>query len=418
MRSSTSSLIAFLAATGGLSYPSQPNPINPIRQIKQIQLGPRPYFLVDKMSDGPLKTDLLSCQDLDMKPSTWSIGHRGGAPLQFPEHSRESNLAGARMGAGTLECDVAFTKDLELVCRHSQCDLHTTTNIVTVPELNSKCTQPFRPAADGKPASANCCTSDITLAEFKTLCAKMDGFNASATNAEDYLKGTPSWRTDLYAKCGTVMEHSEHIALVEALGLRHSPELKQPMVPMPFQGEYTKEMYAQQLIDNYKKAGVPASRVLAQTFEYDVALYWLKLDPDFGRNTILLDESGDTPETYDGAVANLTEYAEAGVQIVAPPLYYLVESQNGSIVPSKYAKRAKELGLNIITWSLERSGPLAGVHANGDYFYTSIKDIVTGDGDLYELVDVLYKQVGVVGMFSDWSATTTFYATCFRVGVQ
>lgn len=172
-------------------------------------------------------------------------------------------------------------------------------------------------------------------------------------------------------------------------------------------------MYAQQLIDNYKKAGV-----LAQTFEYDVALYWLESDPKFGGNAILLDESGNTPETYDGAIANLTRYAEDGVQIVAPPLYYLVESQNGTIVPSEYAKRANALGLKIITWSLERSGPLAGVHANGDYYYTSVKDIVTGDGDMYELVDVLHKQVGVVGMFSDWAATTTLYANCFRIDVE
>ncbi|EQL02646.1 glycerophosphoryl diester phosphodiesterase family protein [Ophiocordyceps sinensis CO18] len=405
----SSSLLACLAAADhvlGLACPARTN------AIKQIELGPRPYFLVDKMSDGPLKTNLSAFENQDMKPSAWSIGHRGGAPLHFPEHSKESNLAGARMGAGTLECDVAFTKDLELVCRHSQCDLHTTTDIVTVPELNAKCTQPFQPAANGTPASAKCCTSDITLAEFKTLCAKMDGFNATATNANERALpagaqncmplAAPSWTTP-----------STFIALVEELGLRHSPELKQPMVPMPFQGNYTKEMYAQQLIDNYKKAGV-----LAQTFEYDVALYWLESDPKFGGNAILLDESGNTPETYDGAIANLTRYAEDGVQIVAPPLYYLVESQNGTIVPSEYAKRANALGLKIITWSLERSGPLAGVHANGDYYYTSVKDIVTGDGDMYELVDVLHKQVGVVGMFSDWAATTTFYANCFRIDVE
>jgi len=48
------------------------------------------------------------------------------------------------MGAGILECDVTFTKDLELVCRHSQCDLHTTTNILTTP-LAAKCSVPFSP---------------------------------------------------------------------------------------------------------------------------------------------------------------------------------------------------------------------------------------------------------------------------------
>ena len=41
----------------------------------------------------------------------FSIGHRGGGPLQFPEHTKESHEAGARMGAGILECDVTFTSD-------------------------------------------------------------------------------------------------------------------------------------------------------------------------------------------------------------------------------------------------------------------------------------------------------------------
>jgi glycerophosphoryl diester phosphodiesterase len=28
------------------------------------------------------------------------------------------------------------------------------------------------------------------------------------------------------------------------------------------------------------------------------------------------------------------------------------------------------------------------------------------------VLDVLAKQVGVIGVFSDWPATTTFYANC------
>lgn len=35
------------------------------------------------------------------------------------------------------------------------------------------------------------------------------------------------------------------------------------------------------------------------------------------------------------------------------------------------------------------------------------------DGDLYELVHVLAEDVGVLGIFSDWSATVTYYANCF-----
>ena len=48
----------------------------------------------------------------------------------------------AQMGAGVLECDVTFTKDKELVCRHAQNDLHTTTNILAT-DLASTCVTPF-----------------------------------------------------------------------------------------------------------------------------------------------------------------------------------------------------------------------------------------------------------------------------------
>src|SRR5258708_10315624 len=123
---------------------------------REAQIGPRPFYLVDKMKDGRLKTRLSTCTG-PVHKTDFSIAHRG-APLQFPEHSKESYLAAARMGAGVIECDVTFTKDRQLVCRHSQCDLHTTTNILSVPALAAKCSQPFSPAdpATSKKATAKC----------------------------------------------------------------------------------------------------------------------------------------------------------------------------------------------------------------------------------------------------------------------
>lgn len=390
---------------------------NGVKPIKQIDLGPRPFFLVDDMDDGPLKKKLNACKEKKQRTSDFSIGHRGGGTLLIPEESKESNMAGARMGAGVLECDVAFTKDRELVCRHAQCDLHTTTNIVTIPELNKKCTKPFAPAKDGKDASAKCCTSDITLKEFKTLCSKMDAFNASATTPEDFLGGIPDWRTELYATCGEVLSHQEHIELTDALGLLFTPELKTPEVKMPFEGDYTQEMYAQQMIDDYKKAGIDPSRVWPQSFLYDDILFWLDKEPEFGKQAVYLDETGETPETFPLAVGNLTRIKDDGVKIVAPPINYLLTVEDGKIVPSDYAVRAKELDLEIITWSLERSGPLAEVEKNGDYYYNTFAEAVKKDGDMYVVVDVLAQQVGVSKMFSDWSSTVTFYANCFDLGL-
>ncbi|MDV3243005.1 MAG: glycerophosphodiester phosphodiesterase, partial [Methylocaldum sp.] len=185
---------------------------------QSVQLGPRPFFLVNDMEDGELKNELRRCAKGPFKKTDFSIGHRGAA-LQFPEHTKESYEAAARMGAGILECDVTFTKDKELVCRHAQNDLHTTTNILAIPELAAKCTKPFSPAtfdASGNlltPATAECRTSDITLAEFKTLRGKMDASNPRARTVEEYLGGTANFRTDLYADptSGTLLTHKESI---------------------------------------------------------------------------------------------------------------------------------------------------------------------------------------------------------------
>ena len=95
-------------------------------------LGPRPLYLVDDMDKSPLKDALQECAAGPFYPTDFSIGHRGAA-MQFPEHTRESYIAAAQMGAGIVECDVTFTKDMELVCRHSQCDLHTTCLLYTSP---------------------------------------------------------------------------------------------------------------------------------------------------------------------------------------------------------------------------------------------------------------------------------------------
>ena len=185
------------------------------------------------MDDGPLKVELKKCTG-PFNKSDFSIGHRGAA-MQFPEHTRESYVAAAKMGAGVIECDVTFTKDKQLVCRHSQCDLHTTTNILAVPELAAKCTRPFTPAQFDpktgkliKKASAKCCTSDITLAEFRTLKGKMDASNPRATTVEEYMDATPSWRTDLYSAKGTLMTHAESIELFKNLGAKMTPRTEKP----------------------------------------------------------------------------------------------------------------------------------------------------------------------------------------------
>ncbi|KAI1941302.1 hypothetical protein LOZ66_001816 [Ophidiomyces ophidiicola] len=382
--------------------------------IRNIQVGARPDWLVNKMADGPLKRKLQSCSEKRPCKTDFTISHRG-APLQFPEHTMEGLYAAARMGAGIIECDVTFTKDRQLVCRHSQCDLHTTTNVLTIPELAKKCTTPFTPATDGKPAAAKCCTSDFTLAEFRTLCGKMDSFNRTAKTPEDFQGGVADWRTTLYDQfCGTLYTHKEYIQFIDTLGLKFTPELKTPEVKMPYEGDYTQEKYAQQMIDEYKAARIHPSRVFAQSFLADDIYYWGRREPDFAKQAVFLDERVDTPAGYKTAVADMDKLAQKGVRIVAPPIFALLttDAQN-RIVPSDYAKAAKKAGLQIITWSLERSGPLKNVAKTKEYYYQSVLSAVKSDGDMYVVLDVLAREVGIIGIFSDWPATVTYYANCF-----
>lgn len=377
-----------------------------------VQIGPRPFFLVDEMADSDLKTKLQACSAGPFTKSDWSIGHRG-APLQFPEHTEQSYRAAARMGAGILECDVTFTKDRELVCRHAQNDLHTTTNILATP-LAENCTAPFEPASGGGSASAECRASDITLAEFKTLTGKMDAADKKATNVKDYMDGTAGFRTDLYARNGTLMTHAESIALFKELGVKFTPELKSPSVSMPYDGKYTQAAYAQQLIDEYKEAGVPAADVFPQSFNLDDVLYWIKNEPEFGKQAVYLDNSyrdrSWSPEDAGSWRHQMDELKALGVNYIAPPLWVLVKLENGKMVPSLYAEKAKAAGLEIITWTAERSGFLRD---GGGWYYKSVTDAIDNEGDVFELMHVLHQEVGVAGIFSDWPATTTYYANCF-----
>lgn len=380
---------------------------------ESANLGPRPAYLVNNMDDSALKTRLQQCSEGPFERSSFSIGHRGAA-MQFPEHTKESYLAAIEMGAGVVECDVTFTKDKQLVCRHSQNDLHTTTNVLSKPELAKKCTVPFTPAnaATGEDAKAECRTSDFTLAEFKTLKGKMDGANPKATTVEEYMNGTANWRTDLYTQNGTLMTHAESAVLFKTHGVKVTPELKSTAVVMPFNG-FTQEMYAQKLVDELKAAGISASDSYLQSFDLNDVKYWIKNTPSFGKQAVYLDDRVYEQKDFVASKANMKALKDAGVNIIAPPLYALVElDKKNNLVPSNYAKLAKQADLDIIAWTLERSGPLA---QGGGWYYQSVTEGINNDGDAMNMLDVLAQDVGVIGVFSDWPATVTYYANCMNL---
>src|SRR5262245_56187735 len=396
---------------------------------QNVQVGPRPYYLVEAMEDGPLKEALQQCSEKPLRKTDFSIAHRG-APLQFPEHTKQSYEAGARMGAGILECDVTFTSDGELVCRHAQCDLHTTTNILADP-LAANCRVPFTPAefdpvtgARTKAATALCCTSDLTLEQFKSLKGKMDSSDPNATTVEAFMQGNPSFRTELYATGGTLLSHKESIALFDSLDTKFTPELKGvdrvggvPIVHNNGFGDsgLDQEKYARKMIQEYIDAGIDPRDVFPQSFNLNDVLQWVAEFPLFGRQAVYLSDIQSTCKTAPPAVEELQHLKKKGVNILAPPMPALLTTNSANeVVPSIYAERAKKAGLKLISWSAERSGRIVEdvLEGGNNFYYQSTLSALENDGDILRNIDVLAQDVGVIGLFSDWPGTVTYYASC------
>jgi glycerophosphoryl diester phosphodiesterase len=93
-------------------------------------------------------------------------------------------------------------------------------------------------------------------------------------------------------------------------------------------------------------------------------------------------------------------------------MFMLLEAQGTNITASAYAEAARDAGLEIVSWTTERSGRLQP--GGGGFFYQTVASAVRNDGDILTVMDALAQEVGIIGLFSDWPATTTFYANCME----
>jgi glycerophosphoryl diester phosphodiesterase len=212
------------------------------------------------------------------------------------------------------------------------------------------------------------------------------------------------------------MTLEESIALNEKLGVKHTPELKSgnpELIKKIFGGQ---DKYAQKMIDAFKAAGVNPKRVWPQSFNPDDVLYWIKNEPQFGRQAVYLDswDPTVTPPIPRLTNAQLKELRDKGVQIFAPPMPALLAVDGGgNVVPSEYARDIKRFGFDIITWTFERADLRQGASKAGFYYlFDPQGKAIKKDSDMYKALDVLARRVGILGIFSDWPATVTYYANC------
>jgi glycerophosphoryl diester phosphodiesterase len=110
----------------------------------------------------------------------------------------------------------------------------------------------------------------------------------------------------------------------------------------------------------------------------------------------------------------LKQLKKQGVQIIAPPMWALLSvNEANEVVPSEYANDIKKAGLEIITWTFERADLRQGASKAGWYYlFDADGKAIKKDSDMYKALDVLAREVGILGIFSDWPSTVTYYANC------
>ena len=130
------------------------------------------------------------------------------------------------------------------------------------------------------------------------------------------------------------------------------------------------------------------------------------------RSAILLESAESIQDLMDPTT--LKNQRSQGLRWVGAPIFSLIQISGDDFAPSEYAKELISNGFGIIAWTLERSGTLSE-QDKGGWYYQTVQSKITGPGDTYVVLDLLAQKVGVSGVFSDWPATTTYYANCLHL---
>ncbi|KAL7544203.1 LOW QUALITY PROTEIN: hypothetical protein ACHAWF_007582, partial [Thalassiosira exigua] len=387
-----------------------------------VSVGPRPYFLINELdnvgNDGPnvtfchpgLKATLRQCANtlttFRFCPSNFVLGHCGAA-LQFLERTDRGHDVALRMGAGAAECDINLTKDKKLVCCHKRCNLHETTDVLARPRLVAKYSRPFRPVGPTPRASAKCCTTDFTLHEIQNeMYGRMSSRNRQAKTVEEYLSRPPELQTGLYLH-DCPHSHADFVQVVNASGGNFVPEFKSLNGTVLSKLGLTREEFVQMVLDGYENM-TDAERVCLQLFTWE-DLYYLTNRTCYGKHVCpgqepLSDVVRSTPASKElctarrlwrlGNRAGHTHAAGARRAWGRRPYQLRLGGVGGKVGDFGVDPRAIPRDVRVL---IEQSR-LAGT--------------LQTDADLLKVIYVLYKDVSVEAIFTDWPSVVSFYANC------
>jgi glycerophosphoryl diester phosphodiesterase len=130
----------------------------------------------------------------------------------------------------------------------------------------------------------------------------------------------------------------------------------------------------------------------------------------------LFDTNGKQIENRADQLKFFAELRKRKVRIIAPAMPALVGVNGNRVVPSQLAKDLKSMGFDLITWTFERADLRQGASKAGFYYdFDPTGAAIKKDSDMYKALDVLAREVKILGIFSDWPATVTYYANCMNL---
>jgi len=294
--------------------------------------------------------------------------------------------------------------------------------------------------------------------------------NASARTPEEYVLGPPGFRSDGIAttKCHPLVTYKDYLSFVRSKGLNVIPELKDTGVPAVekfLTEELRKDIYwlADQFATAILEAGYTGAKTedewaripvaVMQTFDHRIAKHWktTEVSEDIQVEYMWITapplNATVCPSPSDcGTEPVLRELASLGVEFFGPPLQLLLSSVDPSSSLSSHRLFASEtaqiysnlikthakrnVGTNLFpsltSWSLERSGCPTLSHTAqiepsrigpcGNYYGPVEGQSVFTEVDIPLVIDVLFRDVGISGLFADFPASVSTYVNCVLDG--
>ena len=232
----------------------------------------------------------------------------------------------------------------------------------------------------------------------------------------------------LPATGATLVTLRESIRLNKRNGVKHTPELKAGDAATIAKVFGSQEKYAQELADVLQDEGVDPDDAWPQSFNANDVLDWIARTR-YGKQAVFLVD-------YNDVTNNIVLFDTNGKQLVnrADQLAFFAELRKRKSkhhrprdagAPRRQRRPRGALAAREKTsrpWASTSSPGLSsaptcarGSLASRAGFYWDFDptaSVIKTDGDMYKALDVLAREVKILGIFSDWPATVTYYANC------